>query len=293
MRKKLIPVIIILTLLCSSMTGTQLVKKVNAWPPYDPSAESSITMAVSSPEHNEVYNTKTVELNFNVSVGETADHALISSISYETDWQKENKTIFSYDGYFLRELMVQLCYSRTFKNPICKLTESLELTDIPEGNHSIKIYVTSWQYSNIEKRKSVFEYYLQYSDLTMASRSTTVSFAVDSVSPKIMVSSPMNVTYDSRDVSVNFTVDEIFSKCQYSFDGQENVTITGNLTLEGLLDGAHNLTLFATDAAGNIGSSETMYFTVDVPEPPIVPVIAVASIVIGISLLVYFKKRKH
>jgi hypothetical protein len=65
------------------------------------------------------------------------------------------------------------------------------------------------------------------------------------------------------------------------------------LTLEGLLDGAHNLTLFATDAAGNIGSSETMYFTVDVPEPPVVPVIAVAAIVIGVGLLVYFKKRKH
>jgi hypothetical protein len=291
--KKLIPVIIILMLFCSSIAGTELVKKVNAFPPYDSSAESSITIDVSTPEQNKLYNTKNLTLNLNVSVGGTTENTLISSISYETDWEKESKTIFSYDGYFLRELMVQLCYPRTFKSPICKSTESLELTDIPEGNHSIKIYVKAWRYSSIEKLKDVFEYYLKYTDLTMANRTTTVSFMVDSVSPKIMLSYPMNITYDSRFVSVNFTVDELFSKCQYSLDGQENVTIAGNFTLEGLLDGAHNLTLFATDAAGNIGSSKTTYFTVDVPEPPVVSIIAIASIVIGISLLVYFKKRKH
>jgi hypothetical protein len=198
MRKKtLIPVIIILTLLFSSTAGTQLVKEVKAWPPYESSSESSIIIAVSSPEQNKLYNTKTVKLNLNVSVGKNTDHTLISSISYETNWQKENKTIFSFDGYFSRELMDQLCYPRTLKNPVCKSTESLELTDIPEGNHSIKIYVTSWQYSSIEKRKNVFEYYFKYTDLTMASRSAAVFFAVDTVSPKIVVSSPKNMTYDS------------------------------------------------------------------------------------------------
>jgi hypothetical protein len=127
----------------------------------------------------------------------------------------------------------------------------------------------------------------------MANRSATVFFAVDTVPPKIVFSSPKNLTYDSSDVSVNFTVDELFSKCSYSLDGQDNVTIEGNITLAGLLDGEHSLKLFAIDSAGNIGSSETKYFTVDVPEPfPVVPVISVVAVV-AVGLLLYFKKRKH
>ena len=66
------------------------------------------------------------------------------------------------------------------------------------------------------------------------------------------------------------------------------------MTLADLLDGEHSLTLFAIDAAGNIGSSKTIYFTVDVPEPfPLVPVIAVAAVVVVVGLLAYFKKRKR
>lgn len=128
----------------------------------------------------------------------------------------------------------------------------------------------------------------------MANRSSTVFFAVDTVSPKIVFSSPKNLTYDSSDVFVNFTVDELFSKCSYSLDGQDNVTIAGNMTLAGLLDGEHSLTLFAIDTAGNIGSSETIYFSVDVPEPfPTTLVVAsvITVAVVGIVLLVYFKKR--
>jgi hypothetical protein len=293
MKRKPLALTLVFVLLLSAVAGTQLVKKVEAYPPYEPDAESLITISVSSPEYNKLYNTKTVKLNFNVIVGETTNRSLISNICFETDWQKENKTIFSFDGYFLRELWVQLSGPRTFIDPISKSFQSLELTDIPEGNHFIKIYATVWHYSSIEKLESVFEHYLQYRDLTMANRSAIVFFAVDTVSPKIVFSSPKNVTYDSSDVSVNFTVDELFSKCSYSLDGQDNVTIAGNMTLAGLLDGEHSLTLFAIDSAGNIGSSETIYFTVDVPEPfPVVPVVAViVAAVVGAGLLVYFKKR--
>jgi len=291
-KKTPLTIAFISVLLLSAVAGTQLVKKVDAWPPYEPDAESLITISVSSPEDNKLYNTKTVKLAFYVTVGENTSRSLISNICYETDWQKENKTIFSYDGYFLRELWVQLSGPRTFTYPISTSFQSLELTDIPEGNHSIKIYATVWHYSSIEKLQSVFESYLQYRDLTMANHSATVFFAVDTVSPKIIFSSPKNLTYDSSDVFVNFTVDELFSKCFYS---QDNVTIAGNMTLAGLLDGEHSLTLFAIDAAGNIGSSETIYFSVEVPEPfPTTLVISsvITVAVVGIGLLVYFKKRK-
>jgi hypothetical protein len=287
---------LILALLFSAAAGTQLAKKVEAYPPYEPDAESVIKISVSSPEYNKLYNTKTIKLNFYVTVGENTSRSLISKIRYETDWQKENKTIFSYGGYFLRDLWVQLSSPRTFIDPISKSVQSLELTDIPEGNHSIKIYATVWHYSSIEKLESVFESYLQYRDLTMASRSATVFFATDTISPKIILSAPKNTTYDSSDVSVNFTVDELFSTCSYSLDGQDNVTIAGNMTLTDVLDGEHNLTLFAIDSAGNIGSSETLYFTVDVPESfpvmTVIAIVAVVALVLGTGLLVYFKKHK-
>jgi len=297
-KKALLTTAFISVLLFSAVAGTQFVKKVNAWPPYESNAESLITITVTTPEYNKPYNTKTVKLDFTVTLGETTDHSLISNICYETDWQKENITLYSFDGYFLRELMSQLYSPRTFHSPINKLSKSLELTDIPEGNHSIKIYATIWHYSSIEMRQSVFEDYLQYSsDLTMANRSVTVFFSVDTVPPKIVFSSPKNMTYDSSDVSLNFTVDESFSNCSYGLDGQDNVTIAGNMTLTGLPNGDHNITIYVTDEAGNTGVSETIYFTVEVPEPFPIVLVAVASVatvaVLGVGLLFYFKKRRQ
>ena len=295
-KKALLKIAFISALLFSAIAGAQFVRKVEAWPPYEPNAESLITITVASPEYNKLYNTKTVKLNFNVALAETTDHSLISNICYEASWQKENVTLFSFDGYFLRELMSQLYSPRTFHSPINRLSKSLELTDIPEGNHSIKIYATIWHYSSIEKLESVFESYLQYHDLTMASRSVTVFFNVDTVPPKIVFSSPKNVTHNSSDVSLDFTVDELCSKCSYSLDGQNNVTIAGNMTLVGLPNGDHNVTIYVTDKAGNTGVSETIYFSVDVPEPfpttlVVASIVTVSVAVIG--LFVYFKKRKR
>jgi hypothetical protein len=66
--------------------------------------------------------------------------------------------------------------------------------------------------------------------------------------------------------------------------------------LTDLADGEHNLTVYATDEAGYVGASETVYFSVDVPEPQpfqltlvIAPIASV--VVVGIGLRVYFRKR--
>jgi hypothetical protein len=92
-------------------------------------------------------------------------------------------------------------------------------------------------------------------------------------------------------------VNETASKITYCLDGQENVTISGNVTLTELVNGDHTVTVYATDPAGNLGASETIHFTMAEPEPfPVAPVAAtsMASVaVVGVALLVYFKKRKH
>jgi LPXTG-motif cell wall-anchored protein len=72
------------------------------------------------------------------------------------------------------------------------------------------------------------------------------------------------------------------------------VSIGGNTTLSGLSNGAHSVTAYAQDAAGNIGASETISFSVETTFSTTLVIASMASVaVIGLGLLVYFKKRKH
>jgi hypothetical protein len=108
---------------------------------------------------------------------------------------------------------------------------------------------------------------------------------------------PPNSSFSTSVVKLNFTVDQSVSQVEYSLDGRENMAINGNTTLTDLANGYHNVTVYATDEAGNTGASETIYFSVEVPEPFPISTIAAVSVAIiavtGAGLLVYFKKRKH
>lgn len=123
----------------------------------------------------------------------------------------------------------------------------------------------------------------------------------DNATPEIAVLSPENKTYYTTDIPLDFTVNEPDSWMRYSLDAQTVAEISGNTTLTGLSYGLHNLTVYATDAAGNTGASETIYFTITKetetqPEPfpaTLVAASAASVAVVCVGLLVYFKKRKH
>jgi hypothetical protein len=121
--------------------------------------------------------------------------------------------------------------------------------------------------------------------------------SLDTVPPRISVSSPVHSVYNESSVPLTFVIYEASSSISYSLDGLDNVTVDGNVTLSGLPSGAHNLTVYVTDRSGNVGVSETTFFDVDLPEPfPAVPIAAAsgASVaVVGVGLLIYLKKRKH
>jgi hypothetical protein len=122
-------------------------------------------------------------------------------------------------------------------------------------------------------------------------------FGYGAVPPAVSVVSPENTTYETSNVSLAFTVNKPVNWTGYSLDGGETVTIGGNTTLSGLPNGVNNVTVYAKDAFGNTGASETVSFTVDVPEPfPTVPV-AVSGIsivvVVGGVLAFYFRKRNE
>ena len=88
----------------------------------------------------------------------------------------------------------------------------------------------------------------------------------DTTPPTIEILSPQNRIYElcpgepPRPIPLTFTVNETTLWIGYSLDRQENVTITGNTTLTDLSYGIHSVTIYANDTAGNMGSSETIYF---------------------------------
>jgi len=116
--------------------------------------------------------------------------------------------------------------------------------------------------------------------------------AASEFAPSIKVLSIADKLYDTNSIPLDFTIDEPASQIAYSLDGQENITITGNITLTGLTNGDHDLTIYVTDETGNVGSSETIHFTIDVPFPTALVAVAVIVAVLGSGLLIYLIKRK-
>jgi len=114
------------------------------------------------------------------------------------------------------------------------------------------------------------------------------------VPPEIKVVSPVNKIYNESSVSLVFTVDKPVNWTGYSLDGQDNITISGNTTIAGLSNGLHNVTVYARDEFENVGISQTITFRVEAPFPTTLVITPIASVaIVGVGLLVYFKKRKR
>jgi hypothetical protein len=121
-------------------------------------------------------------------------------------------------------------------------------------------------------------------------------FGYGNIKPVISVVSPENKMYNQSSVPLTFTVDKPVSWMQYSLDGQDNVTVTESTTLTDLPNGLHNITIYAKYTEGSIGASENIAFTINKPEPfptTLVAASIAAVAVVGVGLLVYFKKRKR
>ena len=157
------------------------------------------------------------------------------------------------------------------------------LPEMLEGSHSITVY-------------GKYEFPGSYHNVGFDNR--TVYFTVNDGNPPIISNLSLeNKTYNQDNLPLNFTLDEPTSWIAYNLDNQANVTISGNTTLSGLSNGSHCITVYANDTSNNIAASTTIYFSVEVSEPfPTIPVAVTASgaslAIIGVGLLVYFKKRQ-
>lgn len=286
MKRTASALIFMLALSFLAAVGTQLFNVVRANPMGqavyigETSPPSRPTIVITSPKNNTFCNANSLSIILNVSIIETNNEnyqEFISKVYYELDWLQSDIHIYEYYNPDLPNYI---------RPQITEFYYRLNLTGIPEGKHNVTFYAIEAGYYY---PPSSFEYY-GFS----ANDSSVVSFTIDTTPPSVLVLSVENKTYASPDVSLNFTLSQSCAKMTYSLDGEGNVTIGGNMTLSGLSNGSHNVTVYAEDLAGNVGASETIIFSITEPFPTTLLVAAsvVSVATAGIGLFMYFKRRK-
>jgi len=235
---------------------------------------------------NETYNSNFLTLNLTFGCGA----GIQCSLNYSLDGKYEGPIplVFNNSTGF------QLIYLAT---------GLVQLPELSKGSHRLTIYVEGYlyDYHGANPPGAPFKPTTPNGSDYVASWVDTVDFTIDSsvvAPPSVSILTIENKTYNATDILLNFTVNENISKATYSLDGKDNVTIAGNTTLTGLSVGAHNLTVYAWNDAGNIGASEIVRFTTAKPEAETIPTATVAAVlgaavVVAAGLLVYFKKRKR
>ncbi len=118
------------------------------------------------------------------------------------------------------------------------------LSNLQNGNYSLKVFASI-----------AGQVYTQ-----------TVFFIVDSnepsTLPKVSILSPMNKTYNTTQLTLNFTIDQKAYWTAYSVDGKHNNTAFNNMML--LLDrGTHNITVYASSIESGPAGYDTVTFTVN------------------------------
>ena len=223
------------------------------------------------------------------------------------------KIYFSYDIDGKDQGPINLTFNDTSGSGFQIMALGSALIPLPRlsaGQHQLTVFEDAYLYGYLGANPPGAPFKPTYPDSHdyVASWVDTVYFVIksndgsklapnDYTPPTIALLSIKNKTYEASDLPLNFTVNESVSEIKFSLDGEENVTVSGNLTLTDLLNGEHNLTVYAIDEAGNVGSSETVVFTITQPEPfPITLVITAfgsSLAAVGVGLLAYFKKRKR
>jgi hypothetical protein len=302
MSRKAVSLILILSLLVSVLAGTLLIQNAtkvlivrgdtvtNGNTIIDGNPDANVT--ITSPE-SKVYNTDNVTLAFTIESNAPPQEDFSGSLF---DIFLRHGCALDYDTSKLVNLIVNTNLLDDFPdNPSVALSNlgnnlyggNVSLTDLSQGPYNITVWVRAEQD------------YLSYG-VPVGSVFATVSFNIDSIPPNISIISPETKVYNTSDVPLDFTVNKTVSQISYSLDGQENITAIGNMTL--LSGGAHNVTVYATDEAGNVGSSQIITFTIALAplvriEPfPTATVAAVSGALIAIAcvgLFLYLRKNKH
>lgn len=124
----------------------------------------------------------------------------------------------------------------------------------------LRKWVTSWIVLNTTKLSEDTSYvYFEAVSPTLSVFSVTGEPS-DTTPPTVTMISPRNTTYYEYPINLSFTLSETAS-CAYSLNNQSNVTIANCTPKDiNITTGNYLLTVYATDAAGNVGNA-SVYFT--------------------------------
>ena len=233
---------------------------------------------ITSPS-NSTYSSGLLMLNITFKLMLNVDRTNITML-YSIDG-KENTTIP------VSATFVPLIATRTYENGTTEngtsffsyyiIAGTVGLPEFPKGLHNLSVY------GKYERGGgSSFD----------VLDDCTVYFTInDGNAPVISSLSVENKTYSQDNLSLNFTVDQPISWMGYCLDEKVNVTTTGKFALSELASGSHTLTIYANDTVGNMGTSETISFSIAEPFPKAIAVASIAIIAaIIIGILPYFKK---
>jgi hypothetical protein len=237
MRSLLTTLPIVLLLLASAfLLGSSNANPVWHWYTVESPVETAIQFTYPT-VNNTLYSLNKLNVAFDANITTAGFDVYITQVYYSTSWRNGNVTIYQLNS--------------DLDPHISEYSGNLTLTEIPQGNQSVSVTVLGygWYSGGLDR-------YLFHPKNT-----ATLNFTVDTVAPTVTLQQ-LNATYMHSDIPINITANEPISAAAYCLDGEENVTITPNWTLSALATGPHNVTIYAWDAAGNVGKSETVFFTV-------------------------------
>ena len=279
--------------LCFTLSICLIVSLVGA-NPYFPGGEVSPPTGTQPPKVSVTLENNSLFLSNNISFKVTAsssdpinftdkytyvtDPWFITDVWYTVDWKEGNTSVIHNSHYAV--------------GVTTNLFRYVNLTNIPEGNHTLKMFVNEYgTYVNM-----VTKYFFNINS------SVSVNFVVDTVKPTISFSEPFqNITFDAKDVAFNFTINKHDCQIYYSLDNQSETMANSDssITLSNLINGEHNVTIYSKDKYGVISEPNTIYFDVKVPEPFPTMTVAIVSgmilvLVVGTSsLLLLNRQRKN
>jgi len=249
--------------------------------PHDPKPKITVLL----PRNNTVYNRASFYLMFTMDLAEW--------YNYDSTMNKEILPLSSLGPivYYVDEVFAGQIQGQVSKKPY---NLRVALNKLNDGLHSVEVTAsTSGEYWSAIYM-SDGPHHHRINGVTRGS-SGLIYFSVDTIVPTISILSLENTTYHEKDVQLSCQVDEDVAEIAYRLDGQQKMATTAKTILTDLREGEHYITMYATDAAGNTGVSETIYFSVDTTEPfPKALVVAASGMSVAVivaCLLLSFKKK--
>jgi hypothetical protein len=286
MKKKASALTIILSLLLITSTINLCMGVVDGVtvPHFNP---DPLTTSMDSLNGSKVYAPNLdITLNFTVcrDIGASASYVLYPISGWFMYSIDDNQNMTATPSIISRDIStVTSHHGGPTQHETTRYSVKIDLHTLSEGWHKIAGYIGVTVFLG---ENQLFGALLDY-------RTFDPLFFVVGGLPSIKVASLENTTYYTANIPLSFVTEHV-SQINYSVDGRDNVTIAGNTTLTGLPNGDHNLTVYAIDEIGNVGASETVFFSVEVPFPTTLAIACIVSVaVIGVGLFVYFKKRKR